>query len=353
MHRIAFALLTALFVLSGCNFGPHTLQKDRFDYSHAVANSFKEEMLLNVVKIRYLDPPTFFEVNQVVNQYNLEGQMAASGNVLSGGMLGNTIGLEGSAKYYDRPTITYVPLKGDRFARDFMTPVPPPAVVAMANTGWPIDILMRLCVESMNGINQWNVDEHRQRTENPDYGELIRLLSDIQSRRLLAFRLEKRDERTAAVLLIKRSSDPEAAKTIEALRDKLGLSKETDQFTVRFGTAAINDKEIAIETRSLLGMLIYLSLYVNPPGSHLAKGWAVPGYREGHASPIDQWPMRIHSSVANPIDTYAKVRYEGHWYYVDKSDIRSKRLMAILMLIANVAQSPSTTTAPLVTIPAG
>jgi hypothetical protein len=246
-----------------------------------------------------------------------------------------------------------MPLKGDKFAKDFMTPVPPPAVVAMANTGWPIDVMMRLCVESINGINQWNVDEKRQRTENPEYAELIGLLVEIQSRRLLTFRLERKDERTAAVLLIRRSEDPQVAKSLEALRRKLGLSMETDQFTVRFGTAAINDREIAIETRSLLGMLVAMSLYVNPPESHVVKGWAVPGYREGHTVPPEQWPMRIHSSTKVPSDAYVKVQYEGYWYYVDKGDIHSKRLMAILMLIANIAQSPSTTTAPLVTIPAG
>ena len=65
---IALLLPTQLLGLGGCaaRMGPTTLTHDRFDYSDAITRSWKEQMLLNMVKLRYMDPPMFLDVQQVV-----------------------------------------------------------------------------------------------------------------------------------------------------------------------------------------------------------------------------------------------------------------------------------------------
>jgi hypothetical protein len=54
-------LSTLLFGLGGCaaRVGPKNLAHDRFDYSAAITRSWKEQMLLNMVKLRCMDPPMF------------------------------------------------------------------------------------------------------------------------------------------------------------------------------------------------------------------------------------------------------------------------------------------------------
>ena len=65
-----------LFVLSGCRgIGPTTVSRDRFDYVNAVSDSWKRQMLLNLVKTRYADAPVFFDVASVISQYSIEGQL--------------------------------------------------------------------------------------------------------------------------------------------------------------------------------------------------------------------------------------------------------------------------------------
>ena len=60
---MAESVLMALLLLAGCEgIGPGTVTRDRFDYSSAVAESWKSQMLLNLVKIRYSDPPVFLDV---------------------------------------------------------------------------------------------------------------------------------------------------------------------------------------------------------------------------------------------------------------------------------------------------
>jgi len=48
-------LLTLVVGLAGCTIGPSTMNRDRFDYSQAVVESWKSQMLINLVRIRYGD----------------------------------------------------------------------------------------------------------------------------------------------------------------------------------------------------------------------------------------------------------------------------------------------------------
>jgi hypothetical protein len=62
MKAIAKALLVpislCLAALSGCaSIGPHTVLTDSFDYTGVLADSWKQRMLFNMVRLRYGDTP--------------------------------------------------------------------------------------------------------------------------------------------------------------------------------------------------------------------------------------------------------------------------------------------------------
>ena len=110
----AWVLLLALLGPSGCaSFGPVSVDRDRFDYIQAIATSWKQQTLLNIVKMRYVDTPVFLEVAQVIGSYQLQAGVSVGGGVNFGGPpLPNTLSLGTAATYTDRPTIVYTPLTG-------------------------------------------------------------------------------------------------------------------------------------------------------------------------------------------------------------------------------------------------
>src|ERR1700752_4295164 len=82
MHWKKFPVALLIFAgLSGCaSIGPPTVARDRFDYISAISDSWKAQMLLNVVKLRYADSPVFLDVTSVITQTGYQGVIGVSGS---------------------------------------------------------------------------------------------------------------------------------------------------------------------------------------------------------------------------------------------------------------------------------
>ena len=102
--KFAVPIVTTVF-LAGCTqLGPKSIAVDRFDYSTAIADSWKQQTLLNIVKLRYMDLPVFVDVASIVAGYSLQTGVSVNGVLSSNNAIqSNSLGAGGQAVYTDRP----------------------------------------------------------------------------------------------------------------------------------------------------------------------------------------------------------------------------------------------------------
>jgi hypothetical protein len=184
---IRHAVLAASLIMSGCAaIGAHKLPVDRFDYSAAIALSTNEQMLLNLVRLRYNETPVFLDVNTVIAQYQIDAraQVGAEIGFSSGtGLPGDNIFIpEIGAGWLERPTITYAPRSGPKFIRSLLTPLPPVAIFGLVQGDWPVEDVVWGVVESINGVGPRSAVTGRW---NPDYRSMLDALSQVQRARAL------------------------------------------------------------------------------------------------------------------------------------------------------------------------
>ena len=67
------AICALALSVTGCYrpIGPQSVARDRHLYAASLSDSWKEQTLLNIVKMRYLDPPVFVDVGNIVASYSL------------------------------------------------------------------------------------------------------------------------------------------------------------------------------------------------------------------------------------------------------------------------------------------
>jgi hypothetical protein len=354
----AGSVLIALLLLAGCSgIGPGTVTRDRFDYTAAVAESWKSQMLLNLVKMRYGDTPVFLDVGQIVSGYTLQSTFSAAGtlfntNTVVPGVPNSSIGLGAQGQFIDRPTITYAPLGGERFARSMMLPIPPSAILNVIQAGFPVDVVFRLTVQAVNGVdNRWVQPQH-VRPPNPEFYALLRDLRRLQASGDIGVRRQRVDKDERLTLVLR----PHLAAAVEhALLNALtvlGLDPTAREFRVVYGAVAANDQEIALLSRSIREVLVDLASVITVPEAHVTERRVGPTPEadlgpEGPVPPL----IRIASSPDRPRDAFVAAPYRGHWFSIDDRDMPSKNVFSFLMFLFTFVETESKEATPILTIP--
>jgi hypothetical protein len=354
--RVLLVILTfgSLSVLGCASIGPRTVVHDRFDYTGALADSWKQQMLINMVKVRYGDTPVFLDVASIISGYTMETGVNVYGEYASPGRGDTFAGLNARGTFTDRPTITYMPLSGEKFARSLMKPLPLPALMSLIQAGYPIDIVLRLCVHSVNGIKNRYGGSARTRSADPEFYPLLERLRKIQDSGVIGLRLQKTNEIEGVLMSIRGKVDASVEEDRLWVRKTLGLDPAEDEFKVVYGSIATDDKEIAMLSRSILQIIIDLASYIEVPAEHVEENQVNPTMPEEMVQNVPVPPLiKIHSSTVKPEDAFIAVSYQGYWFWINKRDLRSKSLFSFLMMIFSLTETGSKEGAPVITVPAG
>jgi hypothetical protein len=345
----------AAVALAGCtHVGPKTVLVDRVDYGTTIADSWKQQTLLNIVKMRYMDLPVFMDVANIVSGYSLQTGVTVGGQLSSKtAVQGDFASASGQAIYTDRPTITYVPLTGQKFLHGLITPIDPKNIFFMIQAGYPADFLLGLTVESINGLRNRSMTGATAREADPEFLRVLQLLREVQVAGAFGMRVEEDKARGSTGVLFFRRDDVSAdvlEKTAE-IRRLLRLPDSQQKYTLTYSPVRGADNELAVNSRSMLQIMGAFASYLDVPGTHLAERRAVPAFENVDAADRHD-AVRIHSGPKKPPDAFAVVQHRGHWFWIDDSDLQSKRALIAVVYLFTLAETGAPERLPLVTIPA-
>lgn len=380
-----FQFFFPMLMLIGCSLGPHILKQGHLGYNSSVKASADEELLLNIVRLRYLDTIEFLAINSISAQTSISVSLGAR----LGTDRANTTSLViPELSFSDRPTFTFTPQRGREFARRLTEPVDIDTFAHLAASDWPIHLLLILLGSEINGIvndpggnvEEYNTVAHNLRELQGD-GDLIvgfvereEVMSDpidtnwVKGGDLLTaaksgyrFRLSQQENQ---IYLTKKIAQPvlwirTESESVETLKRFLRIrEEEVSPYDIRVGSGLyqreIAYRSIVLRTRSLLGSIVYLSQAVNPPAEHLDQGITtrkspLPGIEDSDITSI----FSVQSSKEQPEASLA-VKYRGYWFYIDETDMASKAAFLVMAEFYRLAISEGRPAqVPILTLPVG
>jgi len=146
---------------------------------------------------------------------------------------------------------------------------------------------------------------------------------------------------------------PETHKLVEMLR----LTPGKTEYPIRMNDIDHDPNLIRLRTRSVMGLLYYLSQSIEAPQEDVRKGkLTTTKYADGR--PFD-WSdlfsnlFQIKSSPEKPSDAFVSIKYRGSWFYINDTDVESKRTYALFSQIFAIQAGKINVERPILTLPIG
>jgi hypothetical protein len=409
-------LLTILPALAvggmGCALGPRSIEQSRLRYNEAVKSTTEQQLLLNIVRLRYTDSPSSLSISAIAQQQEIVAGLkaipfftsAAAGDI--GSYRGSVLpGVELSGA--SRPTLSYTPIDDQEFTRRLFTPITLEGITYLSKTTWPIATVFRLYLENLNWVSNAETASGPTPREAPEYAEFlagILALQRLRDRSEAVLHYEEREERTSDGVP---ASDGIAAAALEAAKagleyrkddkDRWSVVKKRQQPVLRIGRLADNDPDLQafcrafkldaskrtfdlttekldpflantpagglsvldMETRSLLQVLFFVAHGVSIPPAHMASG--VAPQTMGPDGQVFDWDQVLGGlfkvcwadGKRPPACAHVAVRYCGYWFYIDKRDRDTMSTFHLLGELSRLELGAKTGTGPILTLPLG
>jgi hypothetical protein len=386
--RASVLCCLACVAAGGCAFGPRALEKSHARYNEAFRQVDSEELLLNIVRLRYGDVPAEVEVSAIAAQYELAADTEARpffSTEATGDLFRSFTSVLpfASVRGANRPTISLTPIHSAETIARYLRPITLEGVIFFAETSWPIATIFRLWLEGMNGVPNAPSASGPTRGFAPEYAEFRRaceLLQSLQDRGELTFRKVEEEvpgdpipadrvtgealvEAQKAGLEYRRTPDgnawqlarklrklyldlspraltsPEYHELVGLLNLRPGLTRyEVTQSTVGFieqKPGAGPSNKLVLVTRSMIQVAFYASHGVEVPAEHLgtvAKATSGPDGRPFDWARVtgELFTVKSCSGKKPPPCATVAVRHRGYWFYIDDTDHATKSAFMLL-----------------------
>ena len=260
--------------------------------------------------------------------------------------------------YADNPTISYTPLQGENLLKSILSPLQLEAILVLTQSGWNINRVFGLCFERIN--NLYNAPSASGPTPKlePDYEKfnlLLESLHSLQKRQLIEIGTKQHKDSTG--ITVRLGADDEAYKNeIERIYALLKLDRSVNDFDLNTDFLEVKTTQWAVRTRSISGLLYYLSQNVETPDQHQSDGLVtVTSARNGGIFDWNNTPagrlFKVKTHTERPENAYITTYYRGHWFYIEDTDLESKSTFMLLRQLFDLQAGQTKSQGPTLTLP--
>jgi len=351
-HTLPFFISTLL--LTGCqsSFGPQSINNTHAPYNQAIADTANQQMLLNLVRLKYRDEMFFLKVGSVTSTFTMKSNIGAdfvknlglgSYSNLAKDLISPALGMS----YSDIPTISYLPLQGEDFFKSVLSPISVDTLLVLIQSGWNIDRVFNLCVERVNDL--YNSPSSAFSSTNPEHDKfstVSKLLRSLQ----LSHSIEVGLSQDNLHLMILFRPTPENQSSIDELQNLLGIKggATNNLFRISSDFLGVSPNQITINTRGISSIMHYLAQTVVSPHEHIKAGLVEPNVNLGKET---EKLFQVNVSEYPPDNAFITVPYRGYWFYIAANDLRSKSVFMLLSQLFNLQSGQIKYTGPTLTLP--
>jgi hypothetical protein len=239
-----------------------------------------------------------------------------------------------------------------------MSPVDLNTILLLYHSGWSVERIFRVCLQSINGIKNAPSASGPTPDRVPVYQEFLsvaRLLRDLQIKGALEMGQTVPSDSSDTVVEIQLAESEANSVQVNRLRQLLGLDARRSRFRLTTEAGRGTEDRIAIVTRSLMASLFYISQSVEAPpederAGHVTVSRAKSGQRFDWKE-VTGGLMRIRSARQRPNTAYVAVPYRGSWFFLEDSDLTSKATFSLLTQLFALQAGEIKSAGPILTLP--
>jgi len=362
--------LIFLVSLCGCqsSFGPSALQYTHPAYNQVIANTLDQQMLQNLVRLKYRDTAFFLSINSVTASFSMGADIGLDAaypvdtdqnNVRLGG--GRLIKPNIGISYSQSPTISYTPLQGEEFLKNVLTPIPLEAILILAQSGWRIDRILAVCIERINKVRNAPRASGPTPIKEPQYKKFKRMLELLYQLEIAGLieigpDLNFDNNRRLRILF---EPNPDYQAEIKELKSLLGVKQGLNSFSISNNFLYPKDTDLVVHTRSIVSVLHYLAQNVEVPEKHKNDGLVtITKTVDGKEFNWDKTPagtmLKVMSQTSGePDNAFVSVPYRGVWFYIADNDLQSKSTFKLLSSLFSLQAGMIRSSGPTLTLPVG
>ena len=169
----------------------------------------------------------------------------------------------------------------------------------------------------------------------------MKLIRRVQRAQALMLNIKEEEGRARITLGFRtKLLDEETLLDLEEVKGLLGLDPAAESYQIVWDVDSSDPGTLAVQTRSILQIMVALALYVETPPGDVESGRAayldpVPEVDESGLRAL----MRVRSGAAEPEDAHVAVPYRDGWYWIEDTDAYSKRTFAYLQMLLSITES--------------